>query len=36
MLSDAQWSELEPQLEARRSNGKTLPRHLRRTISAIL
>ncbi len=36
MLSDAQWSDLEPLLEACRPKGKTPPQHLRRTISAIL
>ncbi len=36
MLSDAQWAMLEPLIEACRPKGKTAPRDLRRTISAIL
>ncbi|KMO42998.1 transposase [Methylobacterium variabile] len=36
MLSDAQWAELEPLVEARRPKGKTPPQDLRRTVSAIL
>jgi len=36
MLSDAQWSELEPLLEACRPKAKTPPQDLRRTLSAIL
>jgi hypothetical protein len=36
MLSDAQWSELEPLVEACRSKAKTPPQDLRRTLSAIL
>ena len=36
MLSDAQWGELEPLIEACRSRAKTPPKELRRTISAIL
>ena len=36
MLTDAQWAKLEPLIEACRPKGKTPPRDLRRTISAIL
>ncbi|GJD93986.1 hypothetical protein OCOJLMKI_1184 [Methylobacterium iners] len=36
MLSDAQWSELEPLIEACRPKAKTPPQDLRRTLSAIL
>ncbi len=36
MLTDAQWTVLEPLIEACRPKGKTAPRDLRRTISAIL
>ena len=36
MLSDAQWSELEPLVEVCRPKAKTPPQDLRRTISAIL
>lgn len=36
MLSDAQWDELEPLIEACRPKAKTPPQELRRTISAIL
>ena len=36
MLTDAQWAVLEPLIEACRPKGKTAPRDLRRTISAIL
>ena len=36
MLTDAQWGMLEPLIEACRPKGKTPPRDLRRTISAIL
>jgi transposase len=36
MLSDAQWRSLEPLVEACRPKGKTQPKDLRRTISAIL
>ena len=36
MLSDAQWAELEPLVEACRPKGKTPPQDLRRTVSAIL
>ena len=36
MLTDAQWGMLEPLIEACRPRGKTSPRDLRRTISAIL
>src|SRR3954454_6609541 len=36
MLSDAQWTRLEPLIEACRPKGKTPPRDLRRTLSAIL
>ena len=36
MLSDAQWAILEPLVEACRPKGKTPPKDLRRTISAIV
>ena len=36
MLSDAQWTELEPLVEACRPKGKTPPEDLRRTLSATL
>lgn len=36
MLSDAQWAVLEPLVEACRPKGKTPPKELRRTVSAIL
>ncbi len=36
MLADAQWTKLEPLIEACRPKGKTPPMDLRRTISAIL
>ena len=36
VLSDAQWAELEPLIEACRPRGKTPPRHLRRTMEAIV
>ena len=36
MLSDEQWDDLEPLVEACRPKGKTQPRDLRRTLSAIL
>jgi len=36
MLSDAQWSELEPLAEACRPKAKTPPQDLQRTLSAIL
>ncbi len=36
MLSDAQWSELEPLVEACRPKAKTPPQDLHRTMSAIL
>ena len=36
MLSDAQWMSLEPLVEAGRPKGKTQPKDLRRTISAIV
>ncbi len=36
MLSDAQWTVLEPLVEACRPKGKTPPQDLRRTVSAIL
>lgn len=36
MLSDAQWGELEPLIEACRRKAKTPPKELRRTISAML
>ena len=36
MLDDVEWRKLEPLIEACRPRGKTPPRDLRRTISAIL
>jgi len=36
MLTDAQWTELGPLVEACRPHAKIPPSHLRRTISAIL
>lgn len=36
MMTDAQWTMLEPLVEACRPRGKTPPRDLRRTLSAIL
>jgi transposase len=36
VLSDEQWSILEPMVEACRPKGKTPPRDLRRTIEAII
>jgi transposase len=36
MLSDAQWSEWKPFVEACRPKAKTPPQDLRRTLSAIL
>ena len=36
MLTDVQWAMLEPLIEAVRPPAKVPPRHLRRTISAIL
>jgi transposase len=36
MLADAQWMNLEPLIEACRPKGKTQPKDLRRTISAIV
>jgi transposase len=36
MLTDAQWAELGPLVEVCRPHAKVPPRHLRRTISAIL
>jgi transposase len=36
MLTDAQWTVLGPLIEVCRPKGKTAPRDLRRTISAIL
>jgi len=36
MLSNAQWAELEPLIEECRPKGKTPPKELQRTISAIL
>ena len=36
MLSDAQWSELEPLVEVWRPKAKTPPQDLQRTFSAIL
>ena len=36
VLTDAQWAVLEPLVEACRPHAKVPPRHLRRTVSAIL
>ena len=36
MLSDAQWADLEPLVEACRPKAKTPPQDLQRTLSAIL
>ena len=36
MLTDGQWAVLEPLIEACRPKGKTAPKDLRRTISAIV
>jgi len=36
MLTDAQWTLLEPLIEVCRSHAKVPPRHLRRTMGAIL
>ncbi len=36
MLTDAQWTMLEPLIEACRPRGRTAPQDLRRTMSAIL
>ena len=36
MLSDAQWSVLEPMVEACRPHAKKPPEHLRRTVEAII
>ncbi|GJE52693.1 hypothetical protein GOFOIKOB_5767 [Methylobacterium tardum] len=36
MLSDVQWSDLEPLDEACRPKAKTLPQDLQSTLSAIL
>lgn len=36
VLSDTQWAELEPLIEACRPHGKTQPLDLRRTIEAIV
>jgi transposase len=36
MLTDAQWAELEPLVEACRPHAKVPPSNLRRTVSAIL
>ena len=36
MLTDARWAVLEPLVEACRPHAKVPPRHLRRTIGAIL
>src|ERR671916_2455378 len=36
MVSDAHWIRLEPLIEACRPKGKTAPKDLRRTISAIV
>src|SRR5215212_6333998 len=36
MLADAHWMDLEPLIEVCRPKGKTAPKDLRRTLSAIL
>ena len=36
MLTDTQWTVLEPLVEAVRPHAKVPPRHLRRTVGAIL
>ena len=36
MLSDAQWADLEPLVDACRPKAKTPPQDLQRTLSAIL
>src|SRR5256885_3174061 len=36
MLTDGAWMDLEPLIEACRPKGKTAPKDLRRTISAIV
>ena len=36
MLTDGQWAVLEPLIEAVRPHAKVPPRHLRRTVGAIL
>ena len=36
MLADAQWTLFEPLIEVCRPHAKVPPRHLRRTIGAIL
>ena len=36
MLTDAQWTLLEPLIEVCRPHAKVPPRHLRRTMGAIL
>src|SRR3954452_6887901 len=36
MVTDAQWTRLEPLIEVCRPKGKTPPQDLRRTLSAIL
>jgi transposase len=36
MLTDANWAEFEPLVEACRPKGKTPPQDLRRTIAAIV
>ena len=36
MLRDARWLMLEPLIEACRARAKVSPRHLRRTVGAIL
>src|ERR687883_1745863 len=36
MLTDGAWMDLEPLIEACRPKGKTAPKDLRRTISAII
>ena len=36
MLTDAQWTLLEPLVEVCRPHAKVPPRHLRRTIGAVL
>jgi hypothetical protein len=36
MLTDTQWAELEPLIEACRPHAKVLPSDLRRTVEAII
>jgi hypothetical protein len=36
MLGDGRWAALEPLIEACRPHAKVAPRHLRRTLAAII